>query len=145
MGKGEVYIVIVFAVLISLSIISLIHVCLTISELREELHRANQIVDFQLSKYAKTPDVPEIADVPAEEPNYTIDEKVLTEAEIQRVEEEAEFDLRIARIKDELANRTPDLPRKGTEAIQFHPDVRNLPHNVILDDFDRLPDVEFSS
>lgn len=73
-----------------------------------------------------------------------VDSDVLTEYELRKLEEEAEFDLRIARMKDELAMRTPDVPRKGTDAPVLHPNVHNLPHHLITDYTNDLPDVEYT-
>jgi hypothetical protein len=85
----------------------------------------------------------EVADEP-ESTNVSIDAKKLTEYELRRIEEEAEFDLRIKRLKNELAGRLPEGERKGTEALTLHPHVHNLPHNIISDYYDDLPDVEIS-
>lgn len=98
--------------------------------------------------------VGEIADKPVqytdnseetpEEPVDLFDEQSLTEGEIARIHREQEFDQRIKAMKEELAFRTPDVPRKGSEAMQLHPHVHNLPHNIISDFYDDLPDVEES-
>lgn len=87
----------------------------------------------------------EYAEETEENKSISFDAKSLTESELQRIEREAEFDLRISRIKDELAGRLPEVERKGTEAFTLHPNVYNLPHNIIADDFDSLPDVEFTN
>lgn len=88
--------------------------------------------------------VPSISEETPEEPADIIDEQVLTEGEIARIQREADFDARIKKMKDELASRTPDAPRKGSEALQLHPHVHNLPHTIIADFYDDLPDVEIS-
>ena len=89
---------------------------------------------------AKTPDTPEMT----EEPVESVDSYELTESEIARIEREAEFDLRIAQMKDELALRHPGRTENMTDAPVFHPNVQNLPHNIIPDLYDSLPDVEYS-
>jgi hypothetical protein len=106
------------------------------------LHTLPKVPDAPESKRGymhdfETPEAPE-----EEEP--LIDSAVLTEGELARMEREQEFDQRIKAMKDELASRTPDVPRRGSEAVQLHPDVRNLPHNIINDFYDDLPDVEIS-
>jgi hypothetical protein len=68
----------------------------------------------------------------------------LTDYELARLERESEFDLRIARMKDELANAQPYVEKHGTIAYEA-PGIQNLPHDIIpeLND-DYLPDVEIS-
>jgi hypothetical protein len=68
----------------------------------------------------------------------------LTKLERERLAREESFELRISRMKEELATRLPDVERKGTEAYTLHPDVHNLPHDVIADQYDNLPDVEIT-
>lgn len=84
-------------------------------------------------------DTLEVADETADVP-----EQELTESEIARIHREHEFDLRISKMKEELAHRLPDVPRKGTEADILMPGIHNLPHNIIADYYDDLPDVEIT-
>lgn len=86
---------------------------------------------------------PEIADESAEEPIESIDTSELTETELLIIEREAEFDLRISKMKEELASRIPEKKSNPTEAVSLHPLVQNLPHNIIMDSYDSLPDVEY--
>lgn len=66
----------------------------------------------------------------------------LTENERMVLDRDASFDNRIARIKDELAG-SQNAERKGTVADELHPDVKNLPHDIIRER-DSLPDVEYT-
>lgn len=85
------------------------------------------------------------SDEASEEPKEdVIDSQILTENEVARIQREHDFDTRIKQMKEELALRTPDVPRKGDTAMQLHPHVHNLPHNIISDFYDDLPDVEES-
>lgn len=68
----------------------------------------------------------------------------LTDYELARVEREAEFDLRISRMKEELASQLPDVHRTGYVADVLHPGIQNLPHDIIRDSYDDLPDVEIT-
>lgn len=88
----------------------------------------------------ETPDVPEIAD---ESEVESIDASELTETELLIIEREAEFDLRIAKMKEELAFQQVQKKENPTEAVPLHPLVQNLPHNIIMDSYDSLPDVEY--
>ena len=89
-----------------------------------------------------------VADEPVSHAEVQENEKLhehLTDAEIGIIEREAEFDLRIARMKDELADNLPmSAPRRGYEAEILHPGIINLPHNTIRDTHDDLPDVEYT-
>jgi hypothetical protein len=102
-----------------------------------ELSRTRQIADRPLDPR----DTPEIADEPTD---YSIDASELTETELLIIEREAEFDLRIAKMKEELALSVPEKKENPTEAISLHPLVQNLPHHIIMDSYDSLPDVEYT-
>lgn len=72
------------------------------------------------------------------------DEDFFSIDERERIKREREFDDRINRMKDELADKHV-VQRKGTTAETLHPDVRNLPHNIIPNHTnDDLPDVEIT-
>jgi hypothetical protein len=107
--------------------------------IKGEIEQLTWLIRFN----ALTAEAPEIADehVTPEAPSS---QEPLTDAEILRLEREAEFDLRIAKMKDELADRLPLRPMYPTEAEVLHPLVQNLPHNIIPDTYDNLPDVEFT-
>ena len=66
----------------------------------------------------------------------------LTSYELERLEREDEFDERIAKLKEELANQQHIL-HIATTAEEFHPLVKNLPHDIIKTKYDTLPDVEY--
>jgi len=66
----------------------------------------------------------------------------LSSYELERLEREDNFDQRIARLKDELAD-TKNVLRHGINAEETHPLVKNLPHNIISDKHGELPDVEY--
>jgi hypothetical protein len=85
----------------------------------------------------------ELGELDALDEEY-VDSTELTKLERERLAREESFELRIARMKEELATRLPDVERKGTEAYSLHPDVHNLPHHVIADQYDNLPDVEIT-
>jgi hypothetical protein len=87
-----------------------------------------------LEAHESTPDV-------HEEPINYAD---LTVDEIAHLTREQNFDERIARIKDELANKVADSrPSTSRVADELHPAVHNLPHNIIMD-YNTLPDVEIT-
>ena len=65
----------------------------------------------------------------------------LTSYELERLEREEEFDKRINRLKEELANQQSVI-RKGVLADELHPSVYNIPHDAIDKKIDVLPDVE---
>lgn len=67
----------------------------------------------------------------------------LTDYELARLERDNEFDLRIARIKDELARELPDA-RRGHDAPIFMAGIENLPHDIIRDTEKEPPDVEIT-
>jgi hypothetical protein len=72
------------------------------------------------------------------------DEEYLSDGELARLERERDFDQRISRMKNEIADKHA-TPRKGTVAESLHPDVINLPHNIIPNHTnDDLPDVEIT-
>lgn len=66
-------------------------------------------------------------------------DEILSPAEIERVKRRKTFDARINRIKDELANSCKEEP-----AFELHPAVKNLPHEIIKQKYDILPDVEYA-
>lgn len=66
----------------------------------------------------------------------------LTSYELERLEREQEFDERINRLKDELAQKQEHMERFGTTADELHPLVKNLPHNNIPSNTD--PDIEYA-
>lgn len=75
----------------------------------------------------------------------SVDSEELTESEKERVEREKEFDLRIVSMKNELANQRKYIEEiKENEALVLHPGIQNLPHNIIGDTHDNLPDVEIT-
>lgn len=55
---------------------------------------------------------------------------------------EKEYDFRIAQMKDRLAAQTPTPRPNQRPAEELHPDVKNLPHNIIDAKGEDLPDVE---
>lgn len=106
----------------------------------ESMFFRQQIADVPVQGADDSEETPDVS-----EETTSIDEQVLTENEIARIQREFEFDQRIKQMKEELANRTADGSRRGTEAEQLHPHVHNLPHNIIADFYDDLPDVEISN
>ena len=75
-------------------------------------------------------------------PNYNfIDKSELTSYELERLEREEEFDARINRLKDELAQQQFVI-RKGVTAEELHPSVHNLPHDTVQTKHDIYSDVE---
>lgn len=126
-------------------IISVVNLCIS-GIVFWTLHNGLEHLEWVLrwKKDEVTGKSPEIPVKTPEEPEHFIDAKELTEYELQRIEEESEFDLRIARIKDELSQRLPESARKGTEAVVLHPSIQNLPHSIIPDYFNDLPDVEIT-
>lgn len=81
------------------------------------------------ASYVETPEVPETH---------------LTENEKARLEREISFDARIREMKEELSVRLPNVERRGTQAEVLHPGIENLPHNIIRDFGNDLPDVEYT-
>jgi hypothetical protein len=77
-----------------------------------------------------------------EEENTSIKPDSLTDWEMARLERESQFDARIAKLKDEMANQLPYVERKGSEAPILHPGIVNLPHDIV--DEHTLPDVEIT-
>lgn len=73
-------------------------------------------------------------------PDEGVDERELSIYEKQRLQRDLEFDERINKLKDELARRTTRI-HQGTIAEELHPNVHNLPHNIIPN-YESLPDVE---
>lgn len=73
----------------------------------------------------------------------TFDKRELTSYELERLEREEEFDERINRLKEELAEQH-NVIRKGTTADELHPLVHNLPHDSVQTKYDVYPDVEVS-
>lgn len=57
--------------------------------------------------------------------------------------QDAEFDSRISRIKDELAKQDTTI-RTGHSADELHPSVHNLPHNSITQESSGIPDEEYA-
>jgi seryl-tRNA synthetase len=55
----------------------------------------------------------------------------LTSYEKMRLQREEAFDERIARLKDEIAAKRPAVPYASMPAEELHPDVHNLPHDII--------------
>lgn len=80
-----------------------------------------------------------------EEEQKKIKPSELTDWELARLEREAEFDVRIQRMKEELAVSLEMPEKHGYEAEILHPAIQNLPHDIIYDGMDdELPDVEIS-
>ena len=75
----------------------------------------------------------------------SVDADTLTTYEMERLAREEQFDDRIKQLKDEIANTQQHFMRSGVEAEELHPLVRNLPHNIINETNDALPDVEYSN
>ena len=84
--------------------------------------------------------------------NTVPQEEFFTDYERELLERNASFDRRIAAIKDELAFKTADKRRMytsleddgGVSAEELHPNVKNIPHNVIrINGYNSLPDVEY--
>lgn len=75
----------------------------------------------------------------------TADERVykdeLTSYELERLEREEQFDNRINRLKDELAQQQ-HIIRTGIIADELHPSVHNLPHDSVQTKYDVYPDME---
>lgn len=67
----------------------------------------------------------------------------LTPYELERLEREEQFDKRITQLKAELS-RTHDYVKQGVTADELHPLVHNLPHHIIDNRVDDLPDVEIA-
>lgn len=80
----------------------------------------------------------ELRNRPSNEDSF--DKSQLTSYELERLEREEEFDKRINRLKEELAKQQTII-RRGTIADEFHPMVKNLPHDVIKIN-QSLPDIE---
>ena len=78
-----------------------------------------------------------------DENKVEVNESYLTSYELERLRREDEFDDRITRLKEELASQQ-NIIKRGTNAEELHPLVKNLPHNIIRDKEDHLPDVEFT-
>ncbi len=55
----------------------------------------------------------------------------LTSYERMRFQREEAFDERIARLKEEIAAKRVAAPYVSTPAEELHPDVHNLPHEII--------------
>jgi hypothetical protein len=84
----------------------------------------------------------QIADVHDEHNEHELPpdvEEQLTEYEKYVIERNAEHDARIDRLKEELANQQPPEVRKGTPALELHPDVKNIPHGDVRVTHDLLP------
>ena len=71
------------------------------------------------------------------------DKSQLTSYELERLEREEEFDKRIERLKEEMAEQQ-QIIRRGTIADELHPLVHNLPHDAVQTVYDVLPDVEIA-
>lgn len=63
------------------------------------------------------------------------DKEQLTSYELERLKREEEFDNRINRLKEEIAEQQIII-RKGTSADELHPLVHNLPHDIIEKKYD---------
>ena len=72
--------------------------------------------------------------------NTSLDAKELTEYELECLARDTEFDNRILRMKEELANNV-HVERHGTVAEELDPMVKNLPHNTVHTRYD-IADVE---
>lgn len=48
-------------------------------------------------------------------------------------ERDREFDERNEKLKEEIARQQPIIERMGVPALEMHPDVKNLPHTIIID------------
>ena len=95
-------------------------------------------------KWGEMPDEREVH-VPTPDEGETLEEHTepLTQYERELLEREYSFDARIARMKDELGYEQKDK-RVGTLAPELHPAVHNLPHDLVKDTYDHLPDVEIA-
>lgn len=73
------------------------------------------------------------------------EEEDLTDLEKERIARDNAFELRIESMKQELANqRKYQEEMRENVAYIGHPGIQNLPHNIIADDHDNLPDVEIT-
>lgn len=79
------------------------------------------------------------ADVPATADEFSFDADELSQNELARLARKREFDKRIAEMREELGFET-----YGTHADETHPDVKNLPHNIIPTSLYDLPSVEIA-
>jgi hypothetical protein len=83
-----------------------------------------------------------IADL-REEEQPTFDEKQLSAYELERLEREDEFDKRIDMLKEQVASQHAHI-KTGIQADEFHPSVKNLPHNSIEVRSTRPPEIEYA-
>lgn len=134
-----------------------------INELQKLNNHVHDIKHLLTPSHVRTPDVhatrsnytyyEEPIETPDERATHTHvpqepilpDADLLTKEEMERFSREESFDERIRKMKDELAHNTADkLPTHSTSvAEELHPDVHNLPHNIINDTY-VLPDVEIT-
>lgn len=69
------------------------------------------------------------------------EEHELTSYELERLEREEQFDSRINKLKEELAQQQAFIERTGVMADELHPLVKNLPHTNIGE---KEPDMEYA-
>lgn len=68
----------------------------------------------------------------------------LSAQEKARIQRDNDFQHRINRMKEELALQQQHAQRTGTEALSFHPNVENIPHNIIDKRLEEPPDEEIA-
>lgn len=66
----------------------------------------------------------------------------LTPQELERLLDNKSFDLRIAKLKEEVANQKNIVKYQNEPAEELDPNVHNLPHSIINDTYDNFPDEE---
>ena len=59
------------------------------------------------------------------------DECILSSYEVERIEREGKFDARINKLKEDIALKQVEQIHTDNPAIELHPDVHNLPHDVV--------------
>jgi predicted Holliday junction resolvase-like endonuclease len=97
-------------------------------------------IHFYFRKFAKTLDIT-LHNIQSADVHF--DKHELSSYELQRLEREESFDSRIAELKEELALQQ-NIIRHGVIAEELHPNVHNLPHEIIDHQINSLPDVEIS-
>lgn len=90
--------------------------------------RAFERIEIEVSQLVNLLKVQESTEEVADE--HEDDLVGLTEHEKEMLHRQNEFDARIARIKEEVSLRNAKT-HTPAEAEELHPDVKNLPHNII--------------
>ena len=91
---------------------------------------------------------PHLAAVKAEEEESEagVEEPVeyVDDADVFAQKRQEEFQQRIERIKNQLAEEQESKSYKGYPAQELHPDVHNLPHDTVDEESYKLPSVEYA-